>query len=119
MKVILNIGLNGPTYITDPQKRTRDTRLQQAVTQLLEVGPTYFEVHDRQHGKEPTLVAVLETNIKTKYGLHAWVTMLARDLGQDCIAFATADYHDLAGPMAVRWLPFCHSAFIYPKENVL
>jgi hypothetical protein len=25
----------------------------------------------------------------------------------------------LNGPMAVRWLPFCHSAFIYPEENVL
>jgi hypothetical protein len=119
MKVILNIGLNGPTYITDPQKRTRDARLQQAVAQLLEVGPAYFEVHNRQHGKEPTLVAVIETKHKTHDGLHAWVDVLSSALGQDCIAFATADYHDLAGPMAVRWLPFCHSAFIYPTENVL
>jgi hypothetical protein len=119
VKVILNIGLDGPTYLTDLKKRNRVQRMQEAAAALLEVGPAYFEVHDRKHGKEPTLVVVIETPHKTHDGLHAWVDVLANSLGQDCIAFATADYHDLAGPMAVRWLPFCHSAFIYPKENVL
>lgn len=123
MRVVMNIGLNEPTYSqpsTDPKFSTGFRRMARTLAEVIDrFGAAYFELHGRKHGQEPTLVVVCDTKHQHVDGLHAAVDTLASMLNQDCIAFIADGVGDLAGPKAAEWQPFNPSCFIYPKEQVL
>lgn len=123
MRVVMNIGLDEPTYSkpsTDPKFSTGFRRMARTLTEVIDrFESAYFELHGRKHGQEPTLVVVCYTKHQHVDDLHAAVDTLASVLNQDCIAFIADGAGYLAGPRAAEWQPFNYSWFIHPKEQVL